>query len=332
MPSQPAPDVPRYPIRVAARRAGLGVDTLRAWERRHTAVQPSRTEGGQRLYTDADIERLALLRTLTERGHALTGLTALSLPELHALARAEQESAGEPMPAVRGEPERAPAPVTDRATSAFLDAAVRAVRTLDATELHRLLLRAMVEDGPEEFLASLVAPLCTAIGSLWEREVIGVAEEHVASATLRQALGFLLQTLQAPDDAPAVVVATPQGERHEFGAMMAGAIAALAGARVVYVGPDLPARDIAAAARRARARLVALSIVRGGQARRAAAELEALRASLPRSTHIVVGGAGAEDLTERLESLGARCCTSWSEWRLIVGALSGGARPPRRAA
>lgn len=326
MPRPPVTDVPRYPIRVAARRSGLGLDTLRAWERRHAAVQPTRTEGGQRLYTDSDIERLTLLRTLTARGHALTGLTGLALDELRVLARAEREAAGEPVPEPPGGAPNAPAAVVPEPAAAppLLDACVRAVRTLDAAELHRLLQRAIVEDGPERFLDTLVAPLCTQIGTLWERAAIGVAEEHVASATLRQSLGFLLETLRAPADAPAIVVATPQGERHEFGAMMAGAIAALAGARVVYVGPDLPAREIAAAARRARARIVALSIVRGAQGRRGAMELESLRASLPKSTKLVVGGAGADALAERIASLGGRCCTSWSEWRHLVGALAGG--------
>ena len=46
-----------YPIRAVSRLTGIGIDTLRAWERRHQAVTPVRDDRG-RMYTDADIARL----------------------------------------------------------------------------------------------------------------------------------------------------------------------------------------------------------------------------------------------------------------------------------
>ena len=54
---------PKHPIRVVSERTGLSPDVLRAWEKRYRAVEPPRRDGGsQRLYSDADVERLRLLR------------------------------------------------------------------------------------------------------------------------------------------------------------------------------------------------------------------------------------------------------------------------------
>src|SRR5689334_20723945 len=78
--------VPRYPIRVVARRVGIPEMTLRAWERRHGAVRPSRSESGQRLFSAADIERLVLLRSLTQDGAAISTIASLSTADLHRLA------------------------------------------------------------------------------------------------------------------------------------------------------------------------------------------------------------------------------------------------------
>src|SRR5689334_7057080 len=78
--------VPRYPIRVVARRVGIQEMTLRAWERRHGAVRPSLSESGQRLFSAADIERLVLLRSLTRDGAAISTLASLSTADLHRLA------------------------------------------------------------------------------------------------------------------------------------------------------------------------------------------------------------------------------------------------------
>src|SRR6476469_6934867 len=57
--------LPRHPIAVVAERIGLSQDVLRVWERRYDAVSPARGPQGQRLYSDADVERLALIQAAT---------------------------------------------------------------------------------------------------------------------------------------------------------------------------------------------------------------------------------------------------------------------------
>src|SRR5829696_5654503 len=76
---------PRHPIAVVAERTGLSHDLLRVWERRYGVVAPTRGPGGQRLYSDADIERLALLHAATRAGRSISqvaGLTDEALAEL----------------------------------------------------------------------------------------------------------------------------------------------------------------------------------------------------------------------------------------------------------
>jgi len=55
----------RYPIRAVSKLTGIGIDTLRAWERRHSAVTPIRDDRG-RLYTEADIARLRLANIMLD--------------------------------------------------------------------------------------------------------------------------------------------------------------------------------------------------------------------------------------------------------------------------
>ena len=68
--------MPRYPVRLVALQTGLTPHVLRAWERRYGVVTPTRTDGGQRLYSQLDIERLSRLRRLTERGHGIGRLAS----------------------------------------------------------------------------------------------------------------------------------------------------------------------------------------------------------------------------------------------------------------
>ena len=48
----------RHPIQVVAKRTGLTADVLRVWEKRYAVVEPGRSDGGHRLYSDLDVERL----------------------------------------------------------------------------------------------------------------------------------------------------------------------------------------------------------------------------------------------------------------------------------
>ena len=55
-----------YVISVAARLADMHPNTLRKYDR-EGLVRPSRSEGHQRLYSDTDVQRLRIVRTLAER-------------------------------------------------------------------------------------------------------------------------------------------------------------------------------------------------------------------------------------------------------------------------
>ena len=68
------PDKPRYMISVAAELVGMHPQTLRLYEQKGL-VQPKRTPGNTRLYSEADLDRLRLVQRLTtELGLNLAGV------------------------------------------------------------------------------------------------------------------------------------------------------------------------------------------------------------------------------------------------------------------
>ena len=68
---------PRYMISVAAELVGMHPQTLRMYEQKGL-VQPGRTAGNTRLYSDADVERLRLIQRLTtELGLNLAGVESV---------------------------------------------------------------------------------------------------------------------------------------------------------------------------------------------------------------------------------------------------------------
>lgn len=73
---------PTYRIGAVSRLTGVAPDTLRVWERRYGAVAPPRSDRGTRLYSQEDVERLALIKRLVDRGDAISSVANLSGEQL----------------------------------------------------------------------------------------------------------------------------------------------------------------------------------------------------------------------------------------------------------
>lgn len=293
----------RHPIRVAARRTGLSRDVLRAWEIRYRAVEPDRTPGGQRLYSDADISRLRLLRRALAAGRRIGQVAKLSSAELKRLVLEDEGSLDLQQPVRRG----ARAGVTPLA---FLHECLDAVAELDAVRLAAALDRAVAALPGPELIDRVLAPLMSEIGELWLRRHLTPAHERLATIVVRQTLDEIRDMLQRPEG-PTIVVATPSGQRHEIGAMLAAASAASRGWHVIYLGADLPAASIAEAAAKSGARAVALSIIYPADDPALPGELRQLRKRLASAVPIIVGGRAAGEYRDIVREIGARSlCTS----------------------
>ena len=84
-----------YSIGMTARLSGLSEHTLRKWEEQFEAVAPARTRGGDRRYTNADLQRLALLSGLVDEGHRIEDIAGLEDARLQAMT-AKSRPAGAP--------------------------------------------------------------------------------------------------------------------------------------------------------------------------------------------------------------------------------------------
>jgi DNA-binding transcriptional MerR regulator/methylmalonyl-CoA mutase cobalamin-binding subunit len=306
----------RHPIQVVARRTGLSADVLRAWEKRYGILQPARSDGGRRLYSDDDIEYLRLLRRATGAGRSVGQLVELTHDALQTVVR-EDEAAAATVPS------EFPSPAT---VDAVVDRAMEAIAALDARQVEIVLRRAMIEHDAARFLDAVIAPLLTRVGTEWRHGRVTPAHEHLATRVVRDALDEYMATFVPRPEAPRLLSATPQGQRHEFGAMLAAATAAAAGWHITYLGADLPAAAIAEAAGQARASVVGLSIIHPTDDPQIPVELKALRLALPPDVVLLVGGAGAAAYMRALRDTRAVLVSDMASLRPALVSLTGESR------
>ena len=300
----------RHPIQVVVRRTGLTADVLRVWEKRYGVVRPGRSGGGHRLYSDADVERLQLLSRVTAAGRRISRVAELDIEDLQELAREDAEAAQ-----VAREAE-----VVPMRPEPHLAASLSAVERLHARDLETSLMRATVALPAAVLIEEVVAPLLERIGEQWEQGQITPGHEHLATTVIRRVLESIITACAPEADAPGLVVTTPAGQAHEFGALLVGAAAAALGWRVTYLGANLPARDVAEVARSTGTNTIALSIVYPHDDPLLPAELRVLREAAGADTEILVGGRAAQHYREAVEAIGATLVTGLPQ---LVGFLQG---------
>jgi DNA-binding transcriptional MerR regulator len=289
-----------YPLRTAARLTGLSPEVLRAWERRYGVVEPIRTAGGTRRYNAEHLERLRLVKAAVDAGARVGQVASLDLEEL------KRRSA-----------------VTEVKADGHLEEILAALDQFDDETAQRLLSFHLSALGPARFARDVALPLLQEIGERWSKGRMGIAPEHLATGILRSLLGSALQPTASSRLGPRIVFATPTGERHELGLMMAALTALGAGANPLYLGLELPVEDLLAAVEGTNAAALALSLVTIPAAQ-AAQAVRALRGGMAPEVHLWLGGSGGralklppaveqidslEDLEQRVLLLG---CETWS--------------------
>lgn len=263
------------PLRMVARMTGLTPDVIRAWEKRYGVVRPVRGPRGARLYTDADIAHLRLLGRAVRSGRAIGDVARMPKAALARLAPAVE-------PAVTGD---------------GLEGVFAALARFDAPALDRALGDALMALGLREFAGRVVRPLLETVGARSMAGELSYADEHLVSATLRNLLAGVMRT-RGSGARPSVLMATPAGERHEFGLLLASLQLLEAGLGVCYLGADLPAEQIATAAARAGVHAVGIGVVDGTNRQRAVTELRSVARAVPAGVEMWVGGRDARQVRQ----------------------------------
>jgi methanogenic corrinoid protein MtbC1 len=284
------------------------------WERRYGAVEPTRTGTNRRLYSDEDIERLTLLRRATLAGESIGQIASMPTEQLRDLVRRSAPMA----------PASESKMVDDSAAEYHLDRCVQAVRDFDANGLESRLLGASVAMGQQAFLEKVLEPLLDRTGQMWTDGRIKVAHEHLASAVVRSLLGSMVVTNRVNQSGPVLIATTPAGQLHEFGALMAAVTATSVGWRSIYLGPNLPAEDIAAAARDRGARAVVLSVVYPSDDPIIRLELKKLALLLGDEIRLIVGGRASDGYLDTIGEIGAARVADLSELKDRLAELRGG--------
>lgn len=273
-------------IKVVSKMTGINENTIRAWERRYSAVEPERSDDGRRLYSRKDVEKLSILWKLVQQGHLISQLAALSVSQLKKMSQDDLIIEA--------------APVQDEAPKeqSHLETIISSLKKFDLDAIHISLQKARFELSPKAIVTRLILPLLKEVGNQVAASTLSISQEHLLSSLLRDHLGNVYQSL-SPYDYEAktfqkrVIITTREGDLHEFSILLAAILCRIHGYETYYLGPNMPVLDLAHACDQFKINFVILGLAALPPEKEyitASAYLKTLDQSLSKKTQFLCGG------------------------------------------
>lgn len=215
-----------YSIKNLEQISGIKAHTLRIWEQRYDFIRPSRTETNIRYYTEDDIKLILNVTFLKDHGFKINEINKMANGELRQkVANLIEQQYGyvEQMHAL---------------TMAMIE--------LSEEKFEKVLKEYILRIGFEQTMIQLIFPFFEKTSILWQTGSINSVQRQFISNLIRQKLIALLDDVNVTinGDSRTYVLLTPPEEHSEIGLLFSNLVLKRRKQRVIYLGPDIPARDL----------------------------------------------------------------------------------------
>lgn len=297
-------------IKMAAKISGVPELLIRAWEGRYSAISPNRTDSNRRIYSDSDIDKLILLRKLTQQGYRIGNLAQMNVDDLNELyKKAVLENN-----LIQREDKFS----LTQEHQEIINECIVSIKKYDDKQLNILLNQASVKFSQHELTEKIIIPLIEKIGESWKLGLLRTSHEHFTSAILIKFLNNLSDGYKIDSAAPKIVITTPDGQYHEVGAMIGSALASSLGWKTIYLGASLPAEDIASAAQELNAKCIFLSMVYPNDNPKLNLQLKKLRELIGENVFIIASGNAVSGYSNTLIEIGANIIETPKQFEEIL--------------
>lgn len=212
--------------------SGVPVHTIRIWERRYHALNPLRTAGNTRNYTDEHLKRLLDIVGLSHSGMKISKACSLTAAEvdLHLKDAMDQTIASDP------------------AVEYYVAQLLKFGLSYDELSFHELLNNCIATFGIDVAYQDVMFPLLQRLGLMWRRDHICPAQEHFISGIVRQKLMVAIDNIPLSfQNGPSWLLFLPEDEAHDIPLLFASYLLRSSGFKVIYLGERVPIESLKAA-------------------------------------------------------------------------------------
>lgn len=240
-----------FSIRQMIELTGLSEFTIRGWENRYEAFDPARTDTGRREYSKKDVERALLLRELLKRGQKISKIAKLNNSQLLVLFEKTEVIRHQHLNEDAGKRNLKPQD-TQLATKA-----VELMALQKWSELANLFRSVEVQQASlmiKEFFLPVISELALQINA----GTVSIAQEHVICSLIKEKIYSVISQVKIKSAKNKklslkklrFVLATPEGDYHEIGLLLAHLLIRSYQMTSLYIGPHTPPQELAETALR----------------------------------------------------------------------------------
>jgi len=227
-----------YTIQMASKISGVGVHTIRAWEKRYKALEPVRDASGHRTYSKTDVEKLMLLSELCLLGYTISKVAGLSIPELKEqlvnLGKTEESLAAQDFNLIND-------------TKLTIDAGQSLPILLFALKSYKLdiisveLAKLKTMLSSKEFALQILRPLSEALGENFSSGLFTTDQEMAVRSLLKFHMGY---NLYHPNERREnsnlnIIVCGMEGDLNDLSLGAVGLLCGYYGFHYTYLGADI---------------------------------------------------------------------------------------------
>lgn len=205
--------------------SGIKAHTIRMWEQRYNFLKPQRTDTNIRYYSNEELKTLLNISLLNKYGFKLCHIDRMNPKDICAKVLSLKSDEA----------------VQERVVNELM----REMIDLDTNKFETTLNKYIQLNGIEKAIKEIVFPFLEKIGIFWQTGHIMPAQEHFVTNIIRQKLIVSIDSATPSGQTKkTVLLFLPEGEHHELGLLFLCYLLKRRGARIVYLGANVPMSDV----------------------------------------------------------------------------------------
>ena len=235
----------KFSINVMSTATGVMPHTIRTWEKRYQVFTPGRSEGGQRLYSETDLDKAKLIVALIDQGHTISSLAKYSLKNLRSLL---------------GHNNREDSESEKVFTSVEIKKLLKHLGNFDIDMVASGMQHLRLSIGVKEFIFKIVLPVMHEIEKLALKGVYSISQEHIITTIVSDQLHQINLANEGPN-CNRFALATPVGNLHDLPIMIAEIICHANRVPTNYLGASHPADCLGEAVNALKCKTIVMGVI-----------------------------------------------------------------------
>jgi MerR family transcriptional regulator, light-induced transcriptional regulator len=205
--------------------SGIKAHTIRIWEQRYSFLKPERTGTNIRFYSNDELKIVLNIALLNKYGFKISHIDKMTEEEIRERLLSLNQ--------VQAQQER----IVNELIESMID--------LDIDKFEVILDNYIIARGIERAISQIIFPFLEKIGILWVTSHINPAQEHLVTNIIRQKLIVGIESVVSSINLKkTILLFLPEGEYHEMGLLFLYYILKSRGAKVLYLGANVPLDDV----------------------------------------------------------------------------------------